>query len=156
MADWRKVAMAAILADGKIDENEVKVLRKELWEDGQIDEEEVKFLIDLRNAAQKKAKKEPMNPAFTKLFFKALEENVLKDKKIDAQEAVWLRDMLFADKKIDEDEMKFLERIKKAATAGTSPEFEQLYKECEARSQGKSKGKGKSQARGEAQGEATK
>jgi hypothetical protein len=142
MADWRKVALAAILADGKIDENEVRLLRKELWEDGQIDDEEVKFLIDLRNQAQKKARarKEEVNPAFTKLFFKAIEENVLKDKKIDAQEAAWLRDMLFADKKIDEDEKKFLERIKKAATGGTSPEFEKLYEECVVKGQGKAKG----------------
>ena len=55
MADWRKVAMAAILADGKVDEAEVKVLKKELYEDDKIDTDEVKFLIDLRNVAQKKA-----------------------------------------------------------------------------------------------------
>ena len=30
MADWRKMAMAAILADGKVDEGEVKLLQKEL------------------------------------------------------------------------------------------------------------------------------
>ena len=56
MADWRKVALAAILSDGKIDENEVKVLKKELWADNKIDEEEVNFLVELRNQAQKKAK----------------------------------------------------------------------------------------------------
>ena len=41
MADWRKLALATILADGKIDDNEIKVLRKELWEDGKIDQDEV-------------------------------------------------------------------------------------------------------------------
>src|SRR5436309_1563002 len=103
MADWRKLAISTILADGKIDDDEIKALKKELWEDGQIDQEEVKFLIDLRNAAQKKAKakKEEVNPKFTAMFFKAIELNVLKDGNIDAAESGWLREMLFADGKID-------------------------------------------------------
>jgi hypothetical protein len=134
MANWRKVALAALLADGKIDENEVKVLRKELWADGKIDADEVKFLIELRNEAQKKAKasKAEVNAKFEALFFKAIEENVLRDGRITAKEAKWLRDMLFADRKIDANEKKFLTKIKKAATK-TSPEFEQLYQECVAR-----------------------
>jgi hypothetical protein len=135
MADWRKVAMAAILADGVIDETEVKVLKKELWADGKISMGEVEFLIDLRNAAQKKAKakKETLKPAFTNLFFKALEANVLKDEKIDDKEANWLRKMLFADGKIDADEKKFLAKLKKGAKKGTSAGFEKLYQECMAK-----------------------
>jgi uncharacterized membrane protein YebE (DUF533 family) len=134
MADWRKLAVAALLADGKIDDTEVKVLKKELWEDGKIDREEVQFLVELRNAAQKKAKarKEEVNPKFEALFFKAIEENVLADGTIDAQEAGWLREMLFADRKIDANEKKFLAKIKKAAKS-TSPEFEKLYQECMAK-----------------------
>ena len=131
MADWRRLAISTLLADGKIDDDEVKALRKELWEDGQIDRDEVNFLIDLRNAAQRKAKqrKEEVNPKFTALFFKAIEENVLRDGTIDATEAGWLRGMLFADSKIDDDEKKFLSRVKKAAKS-TSPEFNRLYDEC--------------------------
>ncbi len=128
MADWRKMALAAILADGKIDENEVKLLRKELWEDGQIDADEVTFLIELRNLAQKKAKGE-VSAGFEKLFFKAITENVLKDGTVDADEARWLRTMLFADGKIDAGEYDFLKKLKKGATS-TSPEFDALYTEC--------------------------
>ncbi len=140
MADWRKLAISTLLADGKIDDDEVKALRKELWKDGQIDRDEVRFLIDLRNQAQKKAKakKEEVNPKFTALFFKAIEKNVLKDGVIDASEAGWLREMLFADGKIDEDEKKFLARIKKAAKT-TSPEFEKLYEDCMAKGAPKKK-----------------
>jgi uncharacterized tellurite resistance protein B-like protein len=140
MANWRKLTIATMLADGKIDDDEIKVLRKELWEDGQIDMEEVKFLIDLRNHAQKKAKakKEEVNPKFTELFFKALQENVLKDGRIDAAEAGWLREMLFADGKIDEDEKKFLLKLKKSAKA-TSPQFENLYEDCMSKGRAKKK-----------------
>jgi len=132
MADWRKVALSAFLADGVIDDTEVKILKKELWADGKIDRDEVDFLIDLRNLAQKKAKalKEELHPSFEKLFFKAIEENVLEDGRIDDAEAKWLRKMLFADGKIDDNEKKFLGRIKKAATRGTSAAFDKLYEEC--------------------------
>ncbi|HVS38668.1 MAG TPA: TerB family tellurite resistance protein [Gemmataceae bacterium] len=131
MADWRKMAISTLLADGKIDDDEVKALRKELWADGVIDHDEVRFLIELRNQAQKKAKakKKEVNPKFTTMFFKAIEENVLKDGTIDASEAGWLREMLFADGKIDADEKKFLARIKKAAKS-TSPAFNKLYDDC--------------------------
>jgi len=132
MADWKKVAIATILADGKIDEAEVKALRRELWADGKIDRNEVKFLIELRNTAQKKAKarNEEDFAGFTRMFYKANEENVLKDGKISANEARWLREMLFADGKIDADEWVFLQSINKKATAKHA-DFDALYKECE-------------------------
>ena len=134
MADFRKLALETILADGEIDDAEVRVLQKELWADDKIDAKEVEFLIELRNIAQKKAKakKEAVNPKFETLFFKAIEQNVLRDGKISNKEAGWLRKMLFADGKIDDNEKKFLSRVKKSATK-TSPDFDQLYQECLAR-----------------------
>jgi uncharacterized membrane protein YebE (DUF533 family) len=129
MADWKKLAISTLLADGKIDDDEVKVLKKELYADGKIDKGEVNFLIELRNAAQKKAKGAAVNPKFETLFFNALEDNVLKDGKIDTAEAKWLRTMLFADGKIDASEKKFLTKLKNGATK-TSPAFETLYTEC--------------------------
>lgn len=50
--DWRNLAKAALLADGVIDETEVKVLRKIFYADGVIDKIEVDFLIELRNDAK--------------------------------------------------------------------------------------------------------
>jgi uncharacterized tellurite resistance protein B-like protein len=131
---WKKLVVDAILADGKIDETEVKVLKKHLWADGKIDNEEVKFLIELRETAQKKAKakKEELTAAFTKLFNKAIADNVLKDGKIDATEAKWLREMLFADGKIDAGEWDLVQELNKKAKT-KSPEFEALYKEVEAK-----------------------
>ena len=132
MADWRKLAIESLLADGKIDETEVKVLKKELWADGKIDRDEVKFLIDLRNTAQKKARGEDLHASFERLFFKAIEDNVLSDGKISTKEAGWLRTMLFADGKIDANEKKFLTKLKKSA-ASHSPAFDKLYAECMAK-----------------------
>jgi hypothetical protein len=124
MADWQKLAAKAILADGKIDDAEVKILQKELYADGVIDKKEVQFLIGLRNQA-----KGNVSPSFTRLFFKAIKDNVLKDGVIDAAEAKWLREMLYADNKIDDDEKKFLRDLKRAAKK-VSPVFQKLYDEC--------------------------
>jgi uncharacterized membrane protein YebE (DUF533 family) len=129
MADFRKLAIAALLADGKIDDAEVKVIRKELYADGQIDKKEVEFLIELRNAAQKKAKGGALSSAFENLFFKAVQDNVLLDGVINSKEAAWLRKMLFADGKIDEGEKKFLKKLK-AGASKTSAAFDALYAEC--------------------------
>jgi uncharacterized membrane protein YebE (DUF533 family) len=128
MANWRKVAISALLADGVIDDTEVRVLKRELYEDGQIDKEEVEFLIELRNQAQKKGKR-ALSSTFENFFFKAIQDNVLQDGSIDAEEATWLRKMLFADNKIDEGEKKFLKKLKSSAKS-TSPAFDRLYKEC--------------------------
>jgi hypothetical protein len=133
MPDWRKVAAAAILADNQIDENEIKILKKELKEeDGKIGDEGVKFLVELRNTAQKKlkAKKEELTPAFEDWFFKEIQAQVLKDGKIDAEEAGWLKETLFADGKIDDREMEFLKAIEKKAKE-KSEEFKTLFTECE-------------------------
>src|SRR5215213_4263204 len=104
MADWRKVALAAILADGKVDDTEVKVLQRELKEaDGKIGEDGIKFLLELRATAQKKAKakKEELTDSFEKFFAKVVTDNVLKEGKIDATSATWLKDNLFSEKKVD-------------------------------------------------------
>jgi uncharacterized tellurite resistance protein B-like protein len=126
---WRKLALAALLADGKIDDNEVKLLRKALYADGKIDKEEVEFLIELRNTAQKNAKGGALSAKFEQFFFKAIQDNVLEDGEISAEEAGWLRKMLYADKKIDDNEKKFLAKLKKTAQK-TSPAFDALCAEC--------------------------
>lgn len=143
MADFRKLAIAAILADGKIDEAEVKVLSKELKNaEKKYDDDAIHFLVDLREVAQKKAKanKEELTDKFEDFFFKVIQENVLKDGKIDAKEAGWLRQTLFADGKIDGREMKFMETLNKKAKE-KAPAFETLYQDCEKKHNAQSKAK---------------
>ena len=54
---------------------------------------------------------------------------ILADGGIDAEEAVWLRQMLFADGKISDEERKFLRELKGEATQ-VGPEFKALFEEC--------------------------
>jgi carbon storage regulator CsrA len=122
MADLQKLK-ATILADGVIEDQEVEIIRKELYADGKIDKEEVEFLVALRNEAQK------VCPAFEELFFEAIKQNVLTDGVIDAEEAGWLRRMLYADGRIDEREKKFMRQLRQEAKQ-VSPEFQRLHDEC--------------------------
>ena len=54
---------------------------------------------------------------------------MLTDGSIDADEAAWLRKMLFADGKIDAREKQFLRDLTSEAYQ-VSREFQQLYEEC--------------------------
>jgi hypothetical protein len=123
MADWRKVAKALALADGRLDTKETAILRKELFADGKIDKSELEFLADLRKSSSGSVKD------FTELFIEAVKANMLEDGNLDAAEAAWLTKTIFADAVVDDDEKRLLKELK-AGAKKTSPEFEALYKKC--------------------------
>lgn len=123
MAEWRKVAKFAILADKRIDTREVNILREALFADNKINQSELEFLKELRNEATSYVK------AFTDLYIEAIKARMLEDGKIKNDEAKWLRNAIFADGKIDEDEKRMLEELKTEAQE-TSPAFDELYAEC--------------------------
>jgi len=126
MADWKKLAKSILLADGKIDDREVAVLRKELFADNRIDEVELQFVLELKKSAPDSA------PAFAQLVFDALKVNVLADGKIDPSEASFLRGWILADGKVDPGEKKFLQDLK-AGAKQSCKEFDQLFTECMAK-----------------------
>lgn len=123
MADWKKLAKEALLADGRIDTREVEILRKSLFADARIDKSELEFLADLRKSAKSTVKE------FMKLFIDAVKNHVLADGVITDTEAAWLRKTIFADNKVDADEIQLLKELKQLAKK-TSPEFDKLYNEC--------------------------
>ncbi|GIW84418.1 MAG: hypothetical protein WHU94_00990 [Thermogemmata sp.] len=123
MADWKKLAKEALLADGKIDTREVEILRRSLFADARIDKSELEFLADLRKSAKSTVKE------FMKLFIEAVKNHMLADGVITDTEAAWLRKTIFADKKVDADEIELLKELKRSAKK-TSPEFDKLYNEC--------------------------
>src|SRR5262245_59779369 len=131
--EWREVCVRALLADGKIDEPEIAVLKKVLKSSaGGVLQEGASFLRDLRAEYTKKAKakKEKLTPAFERYFFKTISEYVLKDGEISDHEAKWMRETLFADNRIDDNEWKFLQNLdKKAKTKASS--FVQLLADAQ-------------------------
>src|SRR5689334_9937084 len=109
-----------ILANGRVDGDELEVLRRELYAEGKIDRKEADFLVELHKRVQH------LTPAFEQFFYQAIKDHILADGRIDAEEAAWLRRMLFADGKIDDRERKLLHELKGEA-GQVSHEFEVLF-----------------------------
>jgi hypothetical protein len=111
-----------ILANGRVDGDELEVLRRELYASGKIGRPEADFLVELHKRVQHKT------PAFERFFYQAIKDHILKNGRIDPEEAAWLKRMLSADGKIDDEERKFLHELKGEAKQA-SHEFEVLFME---------------------------
>jgi hypothetical protein len=115
MADYRKLAMSAILADEKIDEAEVKLIKKELHADGKVEEDELNFVVELRTSAIKKGKE--LVPTFDKLYLDTIAAHYAVSGAVSAEGADKIKKLVVADKKLEADvKKKFLVKLKKEAT----------------------------------------
>ncbi len=112
-----------LLADGKIDKQEVEQLQKLLQEYGPMTPAIAEFLIDLHKRVER------VTPVFEKFFYQTMKKYFLEDGKIDRDEAAWLREMIWADGKVDDREKKLLRELRGEAQE-TCQEFEELCAEC--------------------------
>jgi hypothetical protein len=110
----------AILGNGRVDGPELEALRRQLYASGKIERWEADFLVELHKRVQHRT------PAFEHFFYQAIKDHILAHGRIDAEEAAWLRRMLFADGKIEDEERKFLHELKGEARQ-VSPEFDVLF-----------------------------
>jgi len=120
MAEYRKLSLDLIAADGNVDETEVKLLKKHLYADGKIDHDEVVYLMDLRAALARKDK-DASFPHLDKLVLKAVTDYLMTDGKSVTDTDLALVKKIAGDKKIDMVELKkFLTKLKKdmASNAG--------------------------------------
>jgi uncharacterized tellurite resistance protein B-like protein len=103
----------SILADGVIDETEVKQLQEVLYADGKIDKEEAEFLFELNDAVSGKNN----NESWTAFFVKAISGFLLEDEnspgEISEEEAQWLSAKIQGDGQLDETEHALLDNLKK-------------------------------------------
>jgi hypothetical protein len=125
MADFRALAKDLCLADRKIDEGEVRILKKHLYSDGKIDRKEIEFLIELRNAAKRTG---GVKTVFEDFFYKAVYDGVIGNGIISAGEATLLRKAILADNRVEEPEKRLMRKLKNAARK-TAPQFDRLYKQ---------------------------
>lgn len=111
-----------ILRCGRVDGNELEVLRQQLYANGKIERPEADFLVELHKRV------DHLTPAFEQFFYQAIKEYILAHGRIDTEETAWLRRMLFADSKIDDQERKFLHELKGEA-GQVCREFQVLFEE---------------------------
>ena len=124
MADFRKLAIDLVAADGKVDREEIKVLKKSLYADNKISASEVEFLADLRAAVAKKGKRKSTS-AMDKFFLRALEDHILHDSVVTPEEVGLIEKHVLSDKKLAKGAKKLAKNLKKKATT-VAPELETL------------------------------
>lgn len=112
MTDKLKDLRKEVLADGKIDEQDVEILKDVLELDQGLDQLKADFLIDLKNSVNK----EKIAPQFKQLFVNALAAYLLEDEnspgEIDEDEAKWLRGKMQSTGKTDEFDKALLETLR--------------------------------------------
>lgn len=112
MSEKLNALKEAILADGEIDENEVKEIEALLMDDGVIDRVEAEFLFALNDATSGKEN----HRSWDAFFVQAVSAYVLDDEEspgvIDAGEAAWLVEQIGADGNFDANEKALIINIK--------------------------------------------
>ena len=111
-----------IFTRGKVAGEDLEVLRRRVYAGGKIDRQAADLLVELHKRVQHRT------PAFEKFFYQAIKDHVLANGRIGVEKSAWLRRMVFADGKIDDEERKFLHELKGEARR-VSPEFEALFNE---------------------------
>ncbi len=115
----------SILADGKIDEDEVSQIKKVIYADGCIDAAEANFLFDLND----KCSGANNHPSWSTLFVDAICSYLLDDEKspgeIDEKESEWLLNKIQGDGQLDTNEQNLLRKL--ASTAKSMPENLKKY-----------------------------
>jgi hypothetical protein len=112
-----------ILSTGKVDGHHLEMLRHYLYANGKIDRSKADFLVELHKRVQLIA------PGLNDFFYRAIKDHMLANGRIDAEKTAWLREMLLADSKIDDEERKFLHELRGEANQ-VCREFEALFAEC--------------------------
>jgi len=111
--------VAKKLADRKICEAEVPLIRERVYADGQTNLDDVKLLIELYCEADSRC------AAFDEFFFEVLEDVLLEDGEIQPSEQFYLLKMLYSDREIRQPERQFLQNIRQRVK-NCPPDFEQL------------------------------
>lgn len=121
MQDLRRIEQD-ILAQGRVDSEHLEALRLALYAGGAVGRPAADFLVELHKRVQHP------NPGFEHLFYRAVKDHVLAGGRIDAEEAAWLRRVVFADGTIRDEERKLLHELKGEA-GWVCREFDALFAE---------------------------
>lgn len=112
-----------LVANGKVESQEIERLRRELYADGRIGRPEADALVELHKRIQRPS------PGFEQFFYRAIKDYLLGNNRIGPGETAWLRQMLPRDGRLSDLERKFLHQLRGEARE-TSPEFDALCNEC--------------------------
>ena len=104
-----------ILASGKVDSHHLEALRRLVYAGGKIGRPEADSLAELHKRVQHRS------PAFERFFYQALKDHLLADGRLDAEQAAWLRRLLYADGTRHDEARKLLHELKGEAAQLSRP-----------------------------------
>src|SRR6185369_10307441 len=107
----------------KVGNRDLEVLRQRVYDHGKVARPEAEFLMGLHRRVQ------DHTPAFDQFCYQAVKDHILTDGRIDAEAVTWLRQMVLANGKVDDEERKLLHELRGEARQ-VSQEFETLFAEC--------------------------
>jgi len=121
MIDFAKLKNE-VLQSGHVGEYEVQRLCEQLYAEGRLDYEVAEFLASIRMEARSAC------PTLEDLFYDTIKHNAVVNDCIAAEQASWLRSVLFVKGSIDDRDKRILWKLKHQAK-NVSPEFRQMYDE---------------------------
>lgn len=101
-----------IKEDGVIDAVELEQLKAAILADGKVDREEVEALFDLNNTVTG----QPNTPDYLQFFVDTITDSILEDGVVDQEEADFLIAQIGSDGNVDPQERALLANIKAKAT----------------------------------------
>lgn len=115
-----------IIADGVVDEQEVKDMRAKYLADGVIDREEANELFEINDAVSGNAN----HPSYEEFFIEAISSHLLEDEDspgvIDEAEGDWLVSKIEGDGEVDALEKRLLLHVNEKATGIESSKLADL------------------------------
>jgi hypothetical protein len=112
-----------VVANGRVEGHEVRLLRERLYADGKIDRDEADFLVVVHKRTGHHSDQ------FQQFYYDAIKRHILEDGRITAEETEWIRQMIERDETLEDEERRFLEQLRGEARE-VSPEFEAFYQGC--------------------------
>jgi hypothetical protein len=111
--------VATMSSDRRISDDELPLIREQIYADGELSLDDVKLLVELYCTCG-----DP-SPQFCRLLFGVLEEVLLADGEISPSEQYYLLKLLYTDRVIRESEREFLKKLRGKLPQRT-PEVEEL------------------------------
>jgi hypothetical protein len=112
-----------VVDNGRVEGHEIRLLHDLLYADGKIDRDEANFLVEVHKRVQHRTH------GFEQFFYNTIKDHVLADGRVGAGETAWLREVIFRDDTLEDEERKFLQELKGEAKE-VSSEFEAFFSEA--------------------------
>ena len=105
-----------LVANGRVEGHEVRLLRELLYADGKIDRDEADFLVVVHKRVGHRSHQ------FQQFFYDTIKQAHPRGWADHAEEAEWLRQMIDHDGKLEDEERKFLRssRVRPSGSATSS------------------------------------